>query len=289
MSRYREIGYWPNWIVMRKNEFDYRAKLRQDRIDKSLPVDEPNKWERIVFSEEERHTETNYYFKRFQGFISDEAKNKILKYISRSAVLVSYKGSADCRLCGICLGSRDMISQDGKWQFPEKYEHYIEEHNVVPSLDFIIDALKLINHQEYLDMLHDFAPWNYDVGDYFPDYEREVCLLAMNVLREKHGIIAMSHEIQRIWQIHSDDFDAGWLDVTPERLAEIIIALILLSKKQENSLDCDAAVIEACSITPTKNRGVGVAECGGGYYGLLLETPTNIPIEKKKYDSEVLP
>ena len=64
-----------------------------------------------------------------------------LKYIEDSKITSSYMGWANCRVCGIELGSSDMVTPDDKWIFPEKYEHYLIEHHVQPIEEFILDAV----------------------------------------------------------------------------------------------------------------------------------------------------
>jgi acyl-CoA synthetase (AMP-forming)/AMP-acid ligase II len=74
-------------------------------------------------------------------FESDEYK-ACLKYLQTGRTSKRYKGYAKCRLCGTRLGTTDMITSDGKWIFPEKYEHYLIEHKVKPNkAQFIRDAV----------------------------------------------------------------------------------------------------------------------------------------------------
>jgi hypothetical protein len=66
-----------------------------------------------------------------------------LVYIARSKGHRRYKGWADCRICEERLGDQDLITSDGRWIFPEGFDHYIKKHAVRPPRDkFIQDAIK---------------------------------------------------------------------------------------------------------------------------------------------------
>ena len=46
------------------------------------------------------------------------------------------------RAMGHMLGGADLITPDGKWMYPQGWEHYIEAHSVKPwDEDFIADAV----------------------------------------------------------------------------------------------------------------------------------------------------
>lgn len=56
-------------------------------------------------------------------------------------VAMSYFGEADCRMCGVKLGHRDLFGYGFIW--PEKAEHYIENHNVwTPDCDALLAAVR---------------------------------------------------------------------------------------------------------------------------------------------------
>jgi hypothetical protein len=75
-------------------------------------------------------------------FKSDEYQ-ACLKYLQAGRKHRGYKGWANCRICGACLGTYDMITPDKKWIFPEEYDHYLTEHKLKPNkLQFIEDAVK---------------------------------------------------------------------------------------------------------------------------------------------------
>lgn len=50
-----------------------------------------------------------------------------------------YRGSAFCRLCGVNLGNREF--RDGTYTWPEGFPHYLAQHFVKPSQEFIQHAL----------------------------------------------------------------------------------------------------------------------------------------------------
>jgi hypothetical protein len=64
----------------------------------------------------------------------------VLAYLDFGMDEKSYKGSAKCRICGAKLGSSDMLTPDMKWRFPEKFQHYITKHDVVPPSEPFIDS-----------------------------------------------------------------------------------------------------------------------------------------------------
>lgn len=59
---------------------------------------------------------------------------RALSSVESEAWKVYYKGLSTCRLCGKKNGSSEYA--DGSWVWPAGYRHYIEGHNVRPSLAF---------------------------------------------------------------------------------------------------------------------------------------------------------
>jgi hypothetical protein len=57
-----------------------------------------------------------------------------LSQIEEVASKVEYRGFSGCRLCKCINGSSEY--QTRAWSWPSGYRHYIEEHNVRPSLAF---------------------------------------------------------------------------------------------------------------------------------------------------------
>jgi hypothetical protein len=66
-------------------------------------------------------------------------KKKVIAYIKSIPIGNFQKGISLCRICQKPLGSGDAF--DGIYVFPEKYEHYLEKHNVKPPQEFI-DSIK---------------------------------------------------------------------------------------------------------------------------------------------------
>jgi hypothetical protein len=65
-----------------------------------------------------------------------------LEEVQTEAHVTRYKGYSTCRLCGCANGSGE-YSIDG-WVWPEGFKHYVDEHNVRPSLafqEFILEEL----------------------------------------------------------------------------------------------------------------------------------------------------
>ena len=64
----------------------------------------------------------------------EEFLNRLDRIQSTYAQVLYYKGISSCRICNCMNGSRE-YKYEG-WQWPEGYSHYIEKHNVRPSLAF---------------------------------------------------------------------------------------------------------------------------------------------------------
>lgn len=67
-----------------------------------------------------------------------EKKASILHALDKkekSARVMRYRGWSTCRLCGCGNGSNAYLF--GGWLWPSGFRHYLEEHNVKPSQDFI--------------------------------------------------------------------------------------------------------------------------------------------------------
>lgn len=48
--------------------------------------------------------------------------------------VVCYRGWSQCRICGAANGNREHVYKD--WSWPSGFKHYVEDHNVEPSLEF---------------------------------------------------------------------------------------------------------------------------------------------------------
>jgi hypothetical protein len=53
--------------------------------------------------------------------------------------VICYRGVSGCRCCGQLNGSREY--RYNGWAWPQGFRHYIEEHNVVPSKEFLKEVL----------------------------------------------------------------------------------------------------------------------------------------------------
>jgi hypothetical protein len=72
------------------------------------------------------------YHERWVEFPSSERPPRP-KYPKEQQVC-GYRGSSTCRICGIRNGYREF--NIAGWQWPSGFRHYIEAHNVRPSLAF---------------------------------------------------------------------------------------------------------------------------------------------------------
>lgn len=81
---------------------------------------------------------------RFAGLTKDVPKEDVALAVSllRSGRPgQSYMGWAECRICGLMLGTKDFKRFGFLW--PEKAEHYVEEHGVwTPGLIAFVAQLK---------------------------------------------------------------------------------------------------------------------------------------------------
>jgi hypothetical protein len=60
---------------------------------------------------------------------------KNLDKVESKAHSVSFKGSSLCRCCGQRNGSSTFTTK--RWEWPEGLRHYVKDHNVKPSEDFL--------------------------------------------------------------------------------------------------------------------------------------------------------
>jgi hypothetical protein len=72
-----------------------------------------------------------------------EALNKLEHLIKthKKGNLIHYKGFSECRCCKILKGSREFEYKS--WIWPEGLSHYINEHNIKPSAEFLDEVLGL--------------------------------------------------------------------------------------------------------------------------------------------------
>ena len=66
-----------------------------------------------------------------------DERAQIVAYLRAGKAAVEWRGYALCRLCvqRTPLGSRDL--SDGEWVWPERLEHYVEEHGLFLPDEFI--------------------------------------------------------------------------------------------------------------------------------------------------------
>jgi len=84
------------------------------------------------------------------NWVSTTEAYNVVQYMQQSSKHMAWCGWADCRICREHLGSHDMLTPDGKWLFPELWEHYIIEHSVkINNSDFIRDAVEWNKGNQY--------------------------------------------------------------------------------------------------------------------------------------------
>ena len=86
------------------------------------------------------------------------------KYKESKSGVVESRGFSICRVCECANGSRTFVR--GGFMWPDGFRHYIEEHNVKPSDDFI-------------DMVN-----GKNVRDFTEDYNSEIEIESHNVIEE---------------------------------------------------------------------------------------------------------
>jgi hypothetical protein len=74
---------------------------------------------------------------RIDTTIPRERREAVAKILAAGNIGMAYMGFAECRICGVRLGTRDFYGHGFVW--PEKAEHYVLEHDVwVPELNDLI-------------------------------------------------------------------------------------------------------------------------------------------------------
>lgn len=72
-----------------------------------------------------------------------EGKNEFLSKLSKieeKAVIIRYRGWSVCRICSKHNGSTEFNLAG--WCWPSGFRHYVEEHNVKPSNEFLNFVLR---------------------------------------------------------------------------------------------------------------------------------------------------
>jgi len=68
-------------------------------------------------------------------------RSELAAALARGTIFESYMGHANCRICNVELGSRDLTGWGFIW--PEKAEHYITEHKVwTPACSRLLAAIR---------------------------------------------------------------------------------------------------------------------------------------------------
>lgn len=122
-------------VMNKANFFHHQKSNDPNSIDGRIPIgywqDEgPNSVEKFVdtnWDATERETVIQYLK---LGSSSEETSNK-----NYPQVLQSWRGLAFCRLCEQAVGNS--CNGDDKYNWPQGYVHYIEEHNIKPPQEFI--------------------------------------------------------------------------------------------------------------------------------------------------------
>lgn len=82
------------------------------------------------------------------GLIALDEKSYVMQYLYAVKEYVGYRGFANSRMDGSMLGTRDMITPDMRFIFPEKWgEHYVGQYNISPPQEVIDAALKWCQNQ----------------------------------------------------------------------------------------------------------------------------------------------
>ena len=59
----------------------------------------------------------------------------VVSFLEKPERTVQYRGSSQCRVCGISNGSQDWFR--GGFRYPQGYLHYVTEHGFVPPEELI--------------------------------------------------------------------------------------------------------------------------------------------------------
>ena len=65
----------------------------------------------------------------------DNEKAAIVRYMQLGVPCNHYRGFSGCRICGKILGTHERT--DGKWVWPDKMDHYVDEHNIALPEEFL--------------------------------------------------------------------------------------------------------------------------------------------------------
>jgi hypothetical protein len=65
-------------------------------------------------------------------------RNSMIEYLGSGIVFRKYMGYSSCRICNKSLGTDELT--DGTWAWPQRLEHYLEDHQVQLPTEFINSA-----------------------------------------------------------------------------------------------------------------------------------------------------
>lgn len=78
-----------------------------------------------------------------------ETKKRLLAFLRRGlhfGEIEHYKGWANCRVCGKKNGSATIRYRG--WKYPSGYAHYIDKHNILPPVLFIVFVLNFYDSRK---------------------------------------------------------------------------------------------------------------------------------------------
>lgn len=78
----------------------------------------------------------------YPGTVRGDERTAVLAFMDAAKEHRAWKGMADCRVCRCRVGACCMATPDGKWVFPQNWQHYIIEHDMAPTRKFVADALR---------------------------------------------------------------------------------------------------------------------------------------------------
>jgi hypothetical protein len=124
---------------------EWEKKLTE-RKAAGIPKPEPKRmgfWKLDSWDSEDAEDARDAEVREKCGIMTDRETVACLAYMEAASTTASYMGWATCRVkdCGTQLGTSDMLTPDGRWVFPERWDHYILAHGVRPDEAFIQDAL----------------------------------------------------------------------------------------------------------------------------------------------------
>lgn len=149
MSSLRIEGYWASQAQQQYPDPNTRVDDRwedRDEFLRRLHYIEADLHAKFIKHEAASQEAWQEIHRKWEGRIKDKA-TRVEKEREQDAYfaditaardqapMVAYRGWSSCRMCGCLNGTREY--QHGGWRWPEGYAHYIEQHNIVPTADFI--------------------------------------------------------------------------------------------------------------------------------------------------------